>query len=106
MRKSKLQVLSLAGTFLEGGGGAGGEPGRSIPNQEQDTVLGDRQDRRLGMDLSERKSEVQVLSPARTFLGEYCCAGVEPGRSTPSRMQDNVLQCDRRKAGDSERISE
>jgi hypothetical protein len=43
--------------------------------------------RRLGEDLSVKKSEVQVLSPAETFLEGGCGAGVEPGRSIPSSEQ-------------------
>jgi hypothetical protein len=61
--------------------------------------------RRLGEDLSVKKSEVQVLSPAGTFLEGGCGAGVDPGRSIPNHEQDTCLQCNRRKAGDSERIS-
>jgi hypothetical protein len=52
-----------------------------------------------------RKSEVQVLSPAGTILEGGGGAGVEPGRSISSSEQHTVLQYDRRKAGDSERIS-
>jgi hypothetical protein len=51
---------------------------------------------------------VQALSQAGTFLGggEDCGAGVEPGRGAPSSNQVQTFQCDRRKAGDSDRISE
>jgi hypothetical protein len=101
--------LSPAGTFLGGGGdcGAGVEPGRSIPKKEQDTAL--QCDRRKADDLDRirvRKSEMQMLSPAGTFLGGDCGAGVGPGRGIPNHEQDTVLQCDRRKAGDLEMISE
>jgi hypothetical protein len=44
--------------------------------------------RRLGQDLSVRESQVQVLSPARTFLERGCGAGVEPGHGLPSSAQE------------------
>jgi hypothetical protein len=61
VRKSEVQVLSPAGTFLEGGGGAGVEPGRSIPSSEQvhlSSVTGGRPATQRGSQiLSVRKSE-------------------------------------------------
>jgi hypothetical protein len=93
VRKSEVQVFSPAGTFLEGGGGAGVEPGRSIPRNEQDTVL--QCDRRKAGDserISVRKSELQVFSPARTFFEGGGCAGFEPGRSIPSSAQEQFAK--------------
>jgi hypothetical protein len=56
--------------------------------------------RRLGEDLSVRKSEVQVLSPAGTFLERGCGAGVEPA------AVKTLLQYDRRKTSDWDNVSE
>jgi hypothetical protein len=48
--------------------------------------------RRLGDELSAKKSEVQVFSPAGSFLRVEggCGAGVEPGRSIPSSAQEQL----------------
>jgi hypothetical protein len=48
--------------------------------------------RLLGEDLSVRKSEMQVLSQAGTFLGLGCGTGVEPGRGISGSEQVMVIQ--------------